>query len=86
MDATVNSANKSLLGGGGIDYIIQKKAGITMQEECRRIHHEIGGVLANDQACQVLNISSMYILFVMIKKISRFIKRFYLAWMTPISK
>ncbi|NNG82600.1 macro domain-containing protein [Acinetobacter sp. ANC 5378] len=50
VDVIVNSANKSLLGGGGLDYIIQKKAGIKMQNECRRIHDEIGGSLANGHA------------------------------------
>lgn len=50
VDAIVNSANKSLLGGGGLDYIIQKKVGIETQNECRSIHNEIGGSLPNGQA------------------------------------
>lgn len=50
VDAIINSANKSLLGGGGLDYIIQKKAGIDMQNECQRIHNKIGGTLPNGQA------------------------------------
>lgn len=50
VDAMVNSTNKSLLGGGGVDYIIHKKAGTEMQQECRRIHDEIGGSLPNGQA------------------------------------
>lgn len=45
VDALVNSANKSLLGGGGLDYIIHKKAGPLMRAECIRINKEKGGCL-----------------------------------------
>ena len=44
-DALVNSANKSLLGGGGLDYIIHQKAGPLMRDECIRINKEKGGCL-----------------------------------------
>lgn len=45
VDAIVNSANKSLLGGGGLDYIIHKEAGPLMKAECIRINAEKGGCL-----------------------------------------
>lgn len=45
VDVIVNSANKSLLGGGGLDYIIHKKAGPLLKAECIRINTEKGGCL-----------------------------------------
>ena len=43
VQAIVNSANKSLLVGGGLDYIIHKKAGPLMKTECIQLHQEKGG-------------------------------------------
>ncbi|WP_316635878.1 O-acetyl-ADP-ribose deacetylase [uncultured Flavobacterium sp.] len=63
VDAIVNAANTSLLGGGGVDGAIHRKGGKTILDECVQIRNKQGGCKVGEAVITTAgNLPSKYVI------------------------
>lgn len=63
VDAIVNAANSSLLGGGGVDGAIHKAGGKHILEECIKIRNKQGGCATGEAVItNAGNLKAMYVI------------------------
>jgi len=63
VDAIVNAANTSLLGGGGVDGAIHRKGGKAILEDCVKIRNKQGGCKVGDAVITTAgNLPSKYVI------------------------
>jgi len=63
VDAIVNAANTSLLGGGGVDGAIHRKGGKVILEECIQIRNKQGGCKVGEAVITTAgNLPSKYVI------------------------